>query len=65
MLVNKFKFYERVVKLGSYSRKYHKEATGNKKKGRKSTTSAGKGKILLKEGNIAYAAAPITGCRVS
>ena len=45
MLVNKFKFYERVIKLGSYSRKYHKEATGNKKKGRKSTTSAGKGKI--------------------
>ena len=57
MLVNKFKFYERVIKLGSNSRKYHKEATGNKKEGRKSTPSAGEGKIL-QEGNIAYMAAP-------
>jgi hypothetical protein len=39
-----------VIKLGSNSRKYQKEATGNNKKGRKSTTSAGKGKILLQKG---------------
>jgi hypothetical protein len=32
MLVNRFKFYERVIKLGSNSRKYQKGATGNKKK---------------------------------
>jgi hypothetical protein len=31
MLVNRFKFYEGVINLGSYSRKYHKEATGSRK----------------------------------
>jgi hypothetical protein len=31
MIVNRFKFYERVIKLGSNSRKYHKEATGSRK----------------------------------
>ena len=67
MLVNKFKFYERVIKLGSNSRKYHKE-DGNKKNGRKSTTSAGKQQIChptSKRGNIVHVAALITGCQVS
>jgi hypothetical protein len=35
VLVNEFKFYERVIKLGStvraHSRKYHKETNGNRK----------------------------------
>jgi hypothetical protein len=31
MLVNRFKFNEGVIKLGSNSRKYQKEATGNRK----------------------------------
>ena len=30
MLVNRFKVYERVIKLGRYSPKYHKETNGSR-----------------------------------
>jgi hypothetical protein len=49
VLVNKYKSNEWVIKPGSNSPKYQKEATGNKKKGRNQQQVQGR-KILLKKG---------------